>query len=78
MAGAMVSVEPVTATSPVLPDNVHSGATSDSGATVGHPEGAAVVVIPAAVDSELAESASEPHAASISVEDTMRAGSKRL
>src|SRR5690625_3930073 len=63
--GAAVSVEPVTATLPVAPGRVHSGATSASGAAVGQVESsAAVLVIAGALPGALtvAESGSEPHA----------------
>ena len=63
--GAAVSVDPVTATLPLLPDNVHSGATSPAGAAVGQAPPAAGVTGEAVTSGELAAvevSVAEPHA----------------
>ncbi|GAB7071020.1 hypothetical protein JCM12141A_53090 [Mycolicibacterium hodleri] len=73
-SGAAESVDPVTATLPVAPGNVHSGVPPAAGAADGHDSaagdwpGAATAdeVLLAAVDDEPGSaSASEPHAASI-------------
>ncbi|GAB3020810.1 hypothetical protein MBOU_29500 [Mycobacterium bourgelatii] len=47
--GAVVSVEPVTATLPVVPESVHSGVPLFCGAAVGHVAAALAVPAPANV-----------------------------
>ena len=70
--GAVVSVDPVTATLPVVPGSVHSGVPLFAGAAVGHALPAIAVSVTedatgSATEGVLADevSASEPHAASV-------------
>lgn len=81
-AGAAVSVDPVTATLPVVPGNVHSGVPPAAGAAVGQAP-AAVCVMGDSVtwaadgDGVLVDAvvASEPHAASVTTSDAAQATS---
>ncbi|BBX07957.1 hypothetical protein MAIC_27600 [Mycolicibacterium aichiense] len=77
--GAAVSVEPVTATLPVAPDNVHSGVPAPAGGVVGHVvSGPAAWVTVAetagAVDDLLADGVvSEPQAARVTANAAVQA-----
>lgn len=68
--GAAVSVEPETATFPVLPASVHSGVPAPCGAAVGHP----LVVAGGSAGADLA-SVSEPHATSVTTNEAAQAAS---
>jgi hypothetical protein len=79
--GAVVSVDPVTATLPVAPGSVHSGVPPPCGAAVGHvPAAVAVSVVDAVLTSTVEDvsaddvraddvSVSEPHAVTIRMKD---------
>jgi len=82
--GAAVSVDPVTATLPVVPDSVHSGAPPFAGAAIGH--GLASVDVSTIEGGENTSeteeevgvdevSVSEPHAASVTTNDAAQATS---
>jgi hypothetical protein len=88
--GALVSVDPVTATLPVVPDSVHSGVPASCGAAVGHEAAAGVgsVVATGATDGLLAEAAiadvvdeddedvvSDPHPARVTANAAAQAAS---
>ena len=81
-SGAVVSVDPVTATLPVAPGSVHSGVPPFSGAAVGHALAAVAVSVTedattSATEGVLADegSVSEPHAASVMTNDAAQATS---
>src|ERR1700716_2303462 len=80
-SGAAVSVDPVTATLPVIPDSVHSGVPPFAGAVIGH--GLAWVAVSASEGGENTPEtedvgveevcAAEPHAASVMTSDAAQA-----
>jgi hypothetical protein len=80
-SGAAASVDPVTATLPVAPDNVHSGVPALAGAAVGHvPASVAVCSMGGGVNTSETEDelaaggfVSEPHAASARTSDAAQA-----
>jgi hypothetical protein len=82
-SGAAASVDPVTATLPVAPDSVHSGVPSLAGAAVGHALASVAVsameggVNTSETEDELAAGGfvSEPHAASVTMNDAAQATS---
>lgn len=77
--GAAVSVDPMTATLPVVPGSVHSGAPPGWGAAAGQALAGSVTddVTTSATDGELDDvvSASEPHAASATTSDAAQEAS---
>ena len=84
MRGAVVSVGPVTATLPVAPGSVHSGVPPLFGAAGGHGLGSVAVSVyeggentseaeDVVVDDDVSES--EPHAASVMINDAAQATS---
>src|SRR5512139_2319125 len=87
MRGAVESVDPVTATLPVVPFRLHSGAPVSGGATAGHalsPAGVSsgtggVNASETGDDDVLAEglSVSEPHAESVMANDAAQAATAR-
>jgi hypothetical protein len=84
-SGAAASVDPVTATLPVVPGSVHSGVPALCGAAVGHPLAAIGVSVLAGENASAVEDAadvavdavsvSEPHAASAMTRDAAQATS---
>lgn len=77
--GAVVSVDPTTATLPVAPGSVHSGVLTSCGAVIGQPLAGSVTedVATSATDGAVddAVSASEPQAASVTTSEAAQAAS---